>query len=66
MVGGNPEVSRFVGIEGSKVIVFAYWLSSLLAALAGVLLVGRMASADPRAGSTTSLDAIAATVIGKT
>jgi len=64
VVGGNFEAARFVGINITRTIIFSYWLSSFLSAFAGILLVGRMASADPRVGSVTALDAIAASVIG--
>jgi len=64
VIGGNPEAAKLTGINTLGVTVFAYWSSSVLAALAGILLVGRMASADPRVASGTTLEAIAAAVIG--
>lgn len=63
-VGGNLEAAKVTGIRIDKTVMFAYWFSSILAALAGILLVGRMASADPRVASGTTLEAIAAAVIG--
>ncbi|MEM2002522.1 MAG: ABC transporter permease [Candidatus Methanomethylicaceae archaeon] len=64
MVGGNLEAAKVTGIRVDRTIIFAYWSSGALAALAGILLVGRMASADPRVASGTTLEAIAAAVIG--
>ncbi|WP_369018179.1 ABC transporter permease [Thermatribacter velox] len=63
VVGGNIEAAKLTGINIAKTVIFSYWLSSILASFSGILLVGRMASADPRVASTTMLDAIAAAVI---
>jgi ribose transport system permease protein len=63
-IGGNEEAARLSGIDVSRQKIFIYTLSGLLAAIAGVLLTGRLASAQPQAGFTFELDAIAAVVIG--
>jgi len=63
VIGGNIEAAKLTGINITKTIIFSYWFSSALASFSGILLVGRMASADPRVASTTMLDAIAAAVI---
>jgi ribose transport system permease protein len=43
-----------------------YVISGLLASLAGVILTGRLESAQPTAGAGYELDAIAAVVVGGT
>jgi ribose transport system permease protein len=63
-IGGNEEAARLSGINvvGQKLLI--YTLSGLFAAIAGILLTARLASAQPQAGVGFELDAIAAVVIG--
>jgi ribose/xylose/arabinose/galactoside ABC-type transport system permease subunit len=63
-IGGNEEASRLSGINVSRQKLLIYTLSGLFAGIAGVLLTARLASAQPQAGFTFELDAIAAVVIG--
>jgi ribose transport system permease protein len=63
-VGGNKEASRLSGIKVSKVLNLVYTLSGFTAALAGVVLVGRVNAAYPLAGLDYESDAIAAVIIG--
>ncbi len=63
-IGGNEEASRLSGIGISRQKLFIYTLSGLFAGIAGILLTARLATADPQAGFTYELDAIAAVVIG--
>jgi ribose transport system permease protein len=63
-VGGNVEAARLSGIRVRKVLVTVFALSGLYAGLAGMLLAGRLNSAQPQAASGYELDAIAAVVIG--
>jgi ribose/xylose/arabinose/galactoside ABC-type transport system permease subunit len=65
-VGGNAETARDVGIPVKRVLLRVYLLSSLMAALAGVVLTARVDGADPLVGTGYELDAIAAVVIGGT
>lgn len=65
-VGGNAETARDVGIPVRRVLLRVYLLSSLMAALAGVVLTARVDGADPLVGTGYELDAIAAVVIGGT
>ena len=59
-IGGNEEAARLSGINvvGQKLLI--YTLSGLFAAIAGILLTARLASAQPQAGVGFELDAIAA------
>ncbi len=63
-VGGNTEASRLSGIPVRAVQVLVFVLSGTFAALAGMVLAGRLNSAQPQAASGYELDAIAAVVIG--
>ncbi|MCX7970223.1 MAG: ABC transporter permease [Negativicutes bacterium] len=63
-VGGNTEAARLSGINIHKVLVFVYTMSGLMAALAGLILVGRVNAAYPLAGLMYETDAIAAVIIG--
>ena len=62
--GGNPEAARLSGIPSKNVLTFVYTLSGFMAGLAGVVSVGRLASANANAGSTYDNDAIAACIVG--
>lgn len=64
--GTNHEAVRLAGIETSRIRLVTFAMSGILAALAGVMQVSRLASADPNAGAGFELDAIAAAVIGGT
>lgn len=63
-VGGNKEVSRLSGINVSGILNLVYSISGFTAALAGLVLVGRVNSAYPIAGLNYDTDAIAAVIIG--
>ncbi len=63
-VGGNREASRLSGINVKNVLTIVYAISGFTAALAGLVLVGRVNSAYPLAGQGYELDAIAAVIIG--
>lgn len=63
-VGGNYEAARMSGIPVRRVLTVVYTLAGGFAALAGLVLAGRLNSAQPQAASGYELDAIAAVVIG--
>jgi ribose transport system permease protein len=65
-IGGNEEATILAGIRVSRVKWFVYTLAGLLSALAGVILTSRLNSAEPTAGTSYELDAIAAVVLGGT
>lgn len=65
-VGGNEEAARISGINVDRIKMFVYILSSVCAALAGIIVAGRLYSGNPTAGQGTELDVIAAVVIGGT
>ncbi len=63
-IGGNIEAARLSGLPVRRVLVAVYALSGTFAALAGLVMAGRLSSAQPQAGVGYELDAIAAVVIG--
>ncbi len=65
-VGGDEEAARLCGIPVRAVKMMTYGLCGMLAAAAGVILAGRLGSAQPSVGDGYELIAIAATVIGGT
>ncbi|MBE3590592.1 MAG: ABC transporter permease [Firmicutes bacterium] len=63
-VGGNARAARYAGIHTEKVLYAVYAIAGFLAAVGGIVLTSRLASADPQAGVGIELDAIAAVVLG--
>ena len=63
-IGGNEEAARLSGIKINRQKLIIYGLSGLFAAVAGIVLASRLASAQPDAATGYELDAIAAVVIG--
>ncbi|MCC5801836.1 ABC transporter permease subunit [Rossellomorea vietnamensis] len=65
-IGGNEKAALISGIKVPRIKVMIYSLAGLLAALAGAILTSRLNSAQPTAGTSYELDAIAAVVLGGT
>ncbi|MDQ7093140.1 ribose ABC transporter permease [Desulfosporosinus sp. PR] len=65
-LGGNEEATRLSGINTNRVKVLVYSISGLLASVSGIILTSRLNSAQPTAGTSYELDAIAAVVLGGT
>ncbi|QDA36535.1 ABC transporter permease (plasmid) [Paracoccus liaowanqingii] len=63
-VGGNPEAARIAGVPVARTKIIVYVLSGGLAAVAALILTGRLGAADPTMGNLWELDAIAAAAIG--
>ncbi|MFE3449985.1 ABC transporter permease [Nonomuraea sp. NPDC059194] len=63
-IGGNEEAARLSGIKVNRQKLITYGLSGGFAAVAGIVLASRLASAQPQAAAGYELDAIAAVVIG--
>jgi ribose/xylose/arabinose/galactoside ABC-type transport system permease subunit len=62
--GGNREAARVCGIAVNRLIIGVYTTSALIASLASLILLSRVASAQPNAGVGMELDSIAAVLIG--
>lgn len=65
-IGGGEETARLATVPAKKVKMGVYMISSLLAAVAGIILTARLWSAQPNSGTGLELDAIAAAVLGGT
>lgn len=65
-VGGNKEAARVSGINVDRTKIATYTIMGLLAAIAGLVLTGRMNSANALMGTGAELTSIAAVVIGGT
>jgi ribose transport system permease protein len=65
-IGGNETAAKLSGIRINKVKLIVYSIGAALAALGGVIVTSRLDSAQPNAGISYELDAIAAVVIGGT
>ena len=63
-IGGNEHAARLSGVKVRRVEVLVYILGGVFAAFAGVMLLSRLLYADPSAGNSYEMDAIAAAVIG--
>jgi ribose transport system permease protein len=63
-IGGNEEAARLSGIKVTRQKLITYALAGGFAAVAGIVLASRLASAQPQAAAGYELDAIAAVVIG--
>jgi len=65
-VGDDAEAARLAGVRKDRVLLSVYVVAGLICAVAGWMLIGRIASASPQAGGTANLDSITAVVIGGT
>jgi erythritol transport system permease protein len=62
--GGNERAAELSGIPVKKVKIRVYVISGVCASIAGVIIASELTSANPTAGDTFELTAIAAVVIG--
>ncbi|MCB1488829.1 MAG: ABC transporter permease [Bauldia sp.] len=62
--GGNEEASRLSGVAVKAVKYKVYLIGYLLATFAGLILMARLNSGQPRAGTGYELDIITAVVLG--
>lgn len=65
-VGANDRVARLTGQPAARTQMLCYLACSLLAGVAGLLLLARIGTGDVHAGDGWELDAIAAVLIGGT
>ena len=63
-IGGNEEATRLSGVNVERSKVIAYAICGTGAALAGMVLLGRLGSGEPTSGVTYELRAIAAAAVG--
>jgi putative multiple sugar transport system permease protein len=63
-VGGNEQAAKLSGINTNRVYFLAYTNMGLLAALAGMMTIARLTSAQPSYGQNYEMDAIGSCFIG--
>jgi ribose transport system permease protein len=63
-IGSNFEASRLAGVNTTKRIIQAFAISASFSALAGLVLIGRVSSAQPTAGVGDEFSAVGAVLIG--
>jgi len=64
MTGENREAARLSGIAVNRYRTYAYIISSLFAALAGIVLASRIGTGQVSAGTPLLMDGVAAAFIG--
>ena len=64
--GSNAVCAKLVGVNIVKIKMSVYAISGFLAALAGLMMISRVDSAQPTLGDGYELDAIAAVALGGT
>ncbi len=65
-IGGNETAAKLVGINVNRSRTIVFMLSGMLSALAGMLIVARLGTAQPSVGSNWVMPAITAAVLGGT
>jgi ribose transport system permease protein len=63
-VGGNRQAAILSGLNVSAIIVTAYAMCSLCAAIGAIILSARVGSGQPTLGSSLPLESVAAVVLG--
>jgi len=63
-VGGNEKATKLSGINTNKVYFLAYLNMGFLSAIAAMVTIARLNSANPTAGTNYEMDAIASCFIG--
>ncbi len=63
-LGGNAKAAKLSGVKTERVMFWVYANMGVLAAVAGLVVAGRLNAATPKAGNMFELDAIAACFIG--
>ena len=63
-IGGNAEAARLAGINSTRIKITCYVMTSVFAAMAGIILAGRMNSGNPSSNANIHFDAITAANLG--
>ena len=64
--GSNAKCANLVGVNTQKIKISTYAISGFMSALAGLMMISRVNSAQPTLGEGYELDAIAAVALGGT
>lgn len=65
-IGDNEEAARLCGISVKRHKIIVYVISGLTAAMAAIIITGRLNTAEPLAAWNIEMDAVAAVVMGGT
>ena len=65
-IGGNEKAAYISGVKLNKVKIIIYSISGIMASISGLIITSRLISAQPTAGASYEMDAIAAVVLGGT
>ena len=65
-IGGNEKAAYISGVKLNKVKIIIYSISGIRASISGLIITSRLSSAQPTAGASYEMDAIAAVVLGGT
>ncbi|BET04939.1 hypothetical protein MASAN616_08020 [Streptococcus sp. SN-1] len=65
-IGGNEKAAYISGLKLNKVKIIIYSISGIMASISGLIITSRLSSAQPTAGASYEMDAIAAVVLGGT
>ncbi len=63
-IGNNAEAARLSGISLNMVRMVAFGWCGLMTSIAGIIMLGRVASGQPAAGTGMEMDVITACVVG--
>ena len=63
-IGSNEEATELSGVDADRVRITAYALSGTLVGIAGILMLGRIGSGQPGAGSGYEMDVLTGCVLG--
>lgn len=66
MIGGNLQAGKDIGINVERVRIGVFTISGFLAALGGVVLLGRLGNALPQIGTGLLFPVVTATIVGGT
>lgn len=66
LIGTNPRAAVFAGIQRSRMLVYSYALTGMMAAMAGILLSARTNAAKSDYGASYLLQAVLIAVLGGT
>ena len=66
MVGSNPVVARFSGINNDSVLIRTYMLTGLLSGISSIIMISRVNSMRPGYGYAYLLQAVLVAVLGGT
>ena len=66
IVGSNASAAKFSGIKTNKTIIFGFAVSGFMAALAGIVYIGRLGAAEPQIGEAFAFQCVGAVAIGGT